>query len=375
MRFIMSPRVPSASASIVVSMVTAVVACSSGGGSNVIVMPGATNTATSAGTSESGTPTSVVSGTGTSSSSSISGAPSSVAPSSGGSSSNATLASGSSASSSLGGGGDDGGIGGGTGAGTDAGTGTASAGDAGQGGPSLCATAVLPPPQGQGATLCEGFETAPYKFTSMPAGAMVADTTQFYRGKTSMYFALSSMAYLVESTTFTQGAAATKTANNNFWGRYFFLSNIATTALVPKSHAVFGTMMGTDTSSANADAFHFVGGSRGKLQTQIQFASDVFSDDEDNPAATDPNFPLMSDGWQCWEFQLTDDDSYTFYIAGVAVPEMTITAGKGANPGKNFSPLPTVTSLELGWQYFGTGMYSGWIDEIAVGPNRIPCGN
>jgi hypothetical protein len=207
---------------------------------------------------------------------------------------------------------------------------------------------------------------------------MVADTTQFYRGKTSMYFALSSMAYLVESTTFMQGAAATKTANNNFWGRYWFLSNIATMALVPQSHAVFGTMMGTDTSSANADAFHFVGGSRGKLQSQIEFAGDVFSDNEKMPASTDPAFPLMGAGWQCWEFQLTDNDTFTFYIGGVAVPEMGIVAGKGTDNGGNFSPLPTVTSLELGWQYYGNSppdQWSGWIDEIAVGPNRIPCGN
>ncbi len=335
------------------------------------------STSSTAGTTANGTPTSVVSGTGTSSSSSESAAASSVAPSSGGSSSSATGPSGSSASSSLGGGLDDGGAGGagtgtGTGTGTGSATGTAPAGDAGQGGPSLCDIAKMPPIS---ATICDGFETTPYAFTSDPAGAMTADTTQFYRGKTSMKFSSSSMAYLTETSTFMQGAAATKTANNNFWGRYWFLSDVATIGAVPQSHAVFGTMMGTDTSSANADAFHFVGGSRGKLQSQIEFAGDVFSDNEKTPASTDPSFPLMADGWQCWEWQLTDADTYTFYINGVAIPEMGIVAGKGTNNGGNFSPLPTVTELEIGWQYFGTGLYAGWIDEVAVGPNRIPCGN
>ncbi len=372
MRFIISRRVPSASASMMVSMVTAIVACSSGG--NVIVTPPTTD---SAGSSANNMPTSLVMGTGASSSSNPTSAASSVAPSAGSSSSNPTVASGSSASTSAGGGLDDGGAGGagtgtGTGTGTGSATGTAPAGDAGQGGPSLCDTAKMPPIS---ATICDGFETTPYAFTSDPAGAMTADTTQFYRGKTSMKFSSSSMAYLTETSTFMQGAAATKTANNNFWGRYWFLSDVATTAAVPQSHAVFGTMMGTDTSNAQADAFHFVGGSRGKLQTQIEFAGDVFSDNEKTPAATDPSFPLMSDGWQCWEWQLTDADTYTFYINGVAIPEMGIVAGKGTNNGGNFSPLPTVTELEIGWQYFGTGLYAGWIDEVAVGPNRIPCGD
>ena len=53
---------------------------------------------------------------------------------------------------------------------------------------------------------------------------------------------------------------------------------------------------------------------------------------------------------------------------------MSFTVGK-TTTGKNFSPLPVVTELEIGWQYFGTGAFSGWIDEVAVGPNRIGCGN
>jgi hypothetical protein len=245
-------------------------------------------------------------------------------------------------------------------------TGATGTGDAGKGGPSLCQATLA-----AGATLCDGFETMPSDFTANPAGSMTADTTQFYRGATSMKFSSSTQAYLTESKTFT---GTTKATNNNFWGRYFFLSGVATTAAVPQSHAVFGTMMGTDTSSANADAFHFVGGSRGKLQTQIQFAADVFSDNEKTPAMTDPSFPIMSDGWQCWEWQITSDDSYHFYIGGAEVTEMAINAGMGMG-GKSFSPLPTVTSLEIGWQYFGTGLFSGWIDEVAIGPNRIGCGN
>jgi hypothetical protein len=247
--------------------------------------------------------------------------------------------------------------------------------DAGNEGDSLCAAALLAPIS---AKICDGFETMPSSFTVTPAGSMVVDTTQFYRGKQSMKFAPSSNAYLSEQSTFTQAAAGgTKATNNNFWGRYFFLSGETTIGATIQSHAVFGTMMGTDTSSTMADAFHFIGGSRGKLQTQIEFAADVFSDDEQKPAATDPSFPVAADGWQCWEWQLTSDDTYHFFINGTEITEMQIVAGVGTYAKKNFSPLPTVYSIQLGWLYFGgaTGTFTGWIDEVAIGPNRIGCGN
>jgi hypothetical protein len=222
------------------------------------------------------------------------------------------------------------------------------------------------------AVICDGFESTPSSFTIMPAGSMTVDTTQFYRGTHSMKFAPSKMAYLVESSTFT---GTTKATNNNFWGRYFFLSGEAADTDYDPGHTVFATMVGTDTSNAMADDFHFIGGAGAVLQTQIRFTSDVFSDSEKNPAATDPKYPVMGAGWQCWEWQITSDDSYHFYINGTEITEMEILMGKGVFNGGNFSPLPTVMSLEIGWQTFGTGTATGWIDEVAIGPNRIGCGN
>jgi hypothetical protein len=197
----------------------------------------------------------------------------------------------------------------------------------------------------------------------------VLDTTKFYRGSKSMKFTATNSAYIVETKTF---SGTTKATNNAFWGRYFFFNNMT---VAPQSHSVFGDMHGTDSSNAQADDFHFVGGSRGKLQAQIQFAADVYTDNMKTPAAADPPFPLATDGWQCWEWQIQADDSFDFYINGTEVMEMKIVAGKAAMSGSSFTPLPIISQLQLGWQYFGGSMNSGWIDEVAVGPNRIGCGN
>jgi hypothetical protein len=199
----------------------------------------------------------------------------------------------------------------------------------------------------------------------------VVDTTKFYRGSKSMHFVATSAAngdFITESKTFT---GTTKATNNNFWGRYFFFNNMTT---APMSHSVFGDMSGTD-ATATAMDFHFVGGSRGKLQAQIQFAADQYTDNMKTPAAADPPFPLAADGWQCWEWHIQPDDSFDFYINTAEVMEMKIVAGKAMMSGNTFTPLPVVTTLKLGWQYFGGNPNSGWIDEVALGPNRIGCGN
>jgi hypothetical protein len=214
---------------------------------------------------------------------------------------------------------------------------------------------------------------------------MTVDTTKFYRGSKSMHFVATTAnagptAFIVETKTFT---GTTKTTNNDFWGRYFILSGVAAAADFPQGHAVYGVLGGPTTLAGAVGMFHFVGGSRGILQAEITNSSDAYTDSMVAPNAPaqdalgiSPAFPLASDGWQCWEWHLEDTDSYDFYLNGVAVPAMQIVNGTAAKSGNNFAPLPTVTSLSIGWQYFGAaGPNSGWIDEVAIGPHQIGCGN
>ncbi len=380
MRFTMSPKVGFSFSAMVVPLAAVMAACSStpstntntgGGGSSSGSGEGSGSGATGSSSGAAGSSSGVAgssSGVGGSSSGFVTGSSSSGAGSSSG-------FGGSSSSSSSGGSSSGGGSSGSSsssgGTGKDAGSGSGvvggGSGDAGAGGPSLCAQAMMPPIS---ATLCDGFEGATSDFTPTAAApdTIAVATTKFYRGAKSMYFSATNSAYAVETKTFT---GTTKATNNAFWGRYFFFNNMTT---APMSHSVFGDMSGTN-ATATAMDFHFVGGSRGKLQSQIQFAADQYTDNMKAPSANDPPFPLAADGWQCWEWQIQPDDSFDFYINGAEVMEMKIVAGKAMMSGANFAPLPVVTSLKLGWQYFGGSMNSGWIDEIAVGPNRIGCGN
>jgi hypothetical protein len=238
-------------------------------------------------------------------------------------------------------------------------------GMAGAGGPSLCPVA--------GTVICDGFEgAAPGAATSdftTDGTAPVVDTTKAYRGTKSIKFSGAAMSYITTTKPFT---GMSKMTNNDFWGRYFIFDNWAA-ADVPTSHAVYGTLSGTGTPGDGM--FHFVGGSRGKLQAEIRNAGDSYTDNMQKPAATDPSFPTSADGWQCWEFHVQPDDSFDFYINGTEVTEMKITAGKANMSGMSFSPLPLINKMQIGWQYFGSAMNQGWIDEVAVGPNRIPCGS
>jgi len=224
-----------------------------------------------------------------------------------------------------------------------------------------------------GATLCDGFETTPSDFTVTTQAAtdsIVVDTTKFYRGSKSMHYSATNAAFLVEKKTFTGTTAAT---NNAFWGRYFILSGVATAATYSMSHVVFGALADAANSG---DQFHFVGGSRGKLEAEIRVTGDSYTDSMTAPAAADPAFPLAADGWKCWEWQVTADNSYDFYIDGVEVPEMKVVAGKAMMSGQSFAGMPIFGQLDIGWQSFSGGSaITGWIDEVALGPTRIGCGN
>lgn len=247
--------------------------------------------------------------------------------------------------------------------------GSATGGSAGQGGPSLCPVT--------GATLCDGFEDAapgaansPFTVSVTGTDTMVVDTTQFYRGKHSMKFSATAKALIVTSKIFAAATNATKATNNNLWGRCFILSNVPEATGYPLGLVVFGTLAD---STNSGHQFNFASGSRGKLQAEIRFAGSVYTDDAMTPAAADPSYPIAADGWQCWEWQVQDDDSFDFFINGKEVPEMKITNGQANMSTQSFSPMPIFGGLSLGWQGISTSTISGWIDEVAVGPHRIGC--
>jgi hypothetical protein len=239
-------------------------------------------------------------------------------------------------------------------------------GSAGMGGPSLCPVA--------GTTLCDGFEGAAPGATGsdwkIKGTAISVDTTKSYRGTKSVKYAAADTAYIVETKTFT---GSTKMTNNAMWGRYFVLAGVSA---YPTGHTVFGTLA----DAADADdpgRFHFVGGSRQKLMAEIRVTGDTYTDKGGKEAsAAAPPFPVVADNWKCWEFHVTADDSFSFYIDGTEVTDMQIVKGKATASGAAFA-LPVFGQLQLGWQSFvsGSPVVTGWIDEVAIGPTRIGCGS
>jgi hypothetical protein len=225
------------------------------------------------------------------------------------------------------------------------------------------------------AALCDGFEdatTAPGStWTTSGTITVETDPTKVYRGTKSIKFSGATDAMISETKTFT---GTTKATNNVFWGRYFFLPGVPT-ATYPISHTYFGQLAANPSTN---DDFHFVGGSRAQLMAQIQIGNDRYTDPGGKEAGgTEPKFPGSTDGWQCWEWHVQADDSYNFFINGKEVTEMALVKGVSTYSKMNLSPFPIFGKMSLGWHSFGGGgaVITGWIDEVAVGPNQIGCNN
>ena len=234
--------------------------------------------------------------------------------------------------------------------------GSAGGGRVGPGGPSLCASL-------SGAALCDGFEDAApgSNGSAWTATSATVDSTKFYRGTKSIHIT-GSNAFISETKTFT---GSTKATNNNLWGRYFFLTDLAA-GKADAGHVVFSRL--TDGKLH----FHFAGGSRGVLQAEIASGGDQYTNARE-PAVKVPLYPTATDGWQCWEWHVTEDDSFNFYVNGAEVTDMAIVKGVATKSKAKF-PLPIFQKLELGYQSFNGVAMAGWIDEVAVGPERIGCG-
>ena len=175
-------------------------------------------------------------------------------------------------------------------------------------------------------------------------------------------------AFITETATFTGASAQT---NNNLWGRIWIWFE---TKEAPNSHDVFIRLEDTG-SKAESAQLHVAGGSRGQLASELRFGGgDEYHPSIINPRPTTPPpgvvmFPLETPKWQCWEWHTTADNSLEFFIDGESYSKMSVSAADGW-------PFPIFKKLYLGFMQFGTTPATElWIDEVAVGPERIGCGN
>ena len=94
--------------------------------------------------------------------------------------------------------------------------------------------------------------------------------------------------------------------------------------------------------------------------------------------AWQPTAPTAGGRWTCMEWQMdAADNRVDVWIDGVAKPEMRVTTTKHGGTSAPFN-FPTVERIRLGWQlYQGNATpskYDVWLDDLALGPARIGCG-
>ena len=94
--------------------------------------------------------------------------------------------------------------------------------------------------------------------------------------------------------------------------------------------------------------------------------------------AWQPTAPAAGGRWTCMEWEMAAaDNRVAVWIDGVAKPEMTVTTKQHGGGTADFV-FPSFDRIRLGWQLYQGGSpnarYDVWLDDLALGPNRIGCG-
>jgi hypothetical protein len=235
------------------------------------------------------------------------------------------------------------------------------------GGDSKCA--------GSPAALCDGFEGAalgaPGSAWTAQAALMTTvavDATKPFRGTKSVHItfkaAANAMGFITETQTFSP--TATAAVNDALWGRMFVWYQLDAGQTAPAGHFVFIRAEGTIAPGAAAASaqLHVAGGHGAMLGAEIRTTTDLYK-----YAAPAVAVPQAQPGWQCWEWHTDASNTLQFYVNGVLVPGMAVTAA-------DRWPFPNFNKLYLGWLDFSDGPTGQmWIDEVALGSTQIGCDN
>jgi len=234
-----------------------------------------------------------------------------------------------------------------------------SAGDAGLGGPSLCAAGKY--------TICEDFESTaegavPAGWTKHGAATVAAD--QAARGKHSLKIAAAASGerrIYVDATRLGSG----------HWGRIFYRVELPVPTVF-----VHSTMVGLEG----------VGPTRGNEEVRVvdtvkdasgkhQFLYNVQPSGSEFGKGSPYNWTF--DGkWHCAEWHIdAPTQSYHFYFDGTEVTSIAVNNGPGKYDGSDI-PI-SFTQVHVGWNNYQSAApgFVAWIDEVALDANRIGCGN
>jgi hypothetical protein len=267
--------------------------------------------------------------------------------------------------------------------------------------------ATSPPPSDAGggetsahpcgaALFCDDFESYPTGSppgggwtTSQNGGTVVVDDSRVYGGKRAVKVSSTGTAAFRSVLISLQDESFLPPAGNVLYGRMMFWLDSAPTTMI---HWTFidtvGLVPGTD-----YHAVYRYGGQipvaaedGGFLGSQLLANYDT-PDSYDTPpigpssdcwvhAASDDVVPVAA--WTCaeWEFDGSHDTMH-FWKNGTALADLTMTGtGQGcvSQPATFPWTAPTLAQVDLGWEsYQADGPRTIWIDDVAIGSERIGC--
>jgi hypothetical protein len=85
--------------------------------------------------------------------------------------------------------------------------------------------------------------------------------------------------------------------------------------------------------------------------------------------------PSREDVWQCVEWRMdASDNRIELWFDGAAQPDLTVSTKNHGGNNVDFL-FPRFDTVKVGWQLYqpNEGSYDLWLDDIALGVNRIGC--
>jgi hypothetical protein len=276
----------------------------------------------------------------------------------------------------------------------------ATAGSAGSAGMAGSASGCAPP-----AVICDDFEKYPANATDLSpdwiaytySGAVKVDTTKPHAGKQSLH--LTTQAGMRHYADIIRETRGKQLLPQNHYGRLqVFLSS-----LPPASHFNLNLSSGPLVGFPDEIGKFAEGGMYGKLMSNYAQRARAMANGqyllrgggpEQGDAAADadcavaaPSQTISAGKWVCWEWQFdgTKDEAH-LWLDNVAMTEVdAVQSGKQCQgPGFNGKPMSAAYHWEspqvfdkliVGYeQYQDTPAQEVWIDDLAIGTERLGCG-
>jgi hypothetical protein len=247
---------------------------------------------------------------------------------------------------------------GGGGTGSDAGTG-------GQGGSAdSCAAALL----------CDDFEGhladappgAPWTVESNEHGEVVVMTGNAYSGQQALRVTTDGLDAYQRAYVAASGAPLFPAAQDVLWGRMMIYTEAA------PNDGVHWTMIQGEGPVAGQSYRSLI---RYGGQHQQRLMANYYTDDAVSDCWDHSDTEMPQGEWACMEWHYdAPNDTMRFYLDGLAVDDLTVVAAGEGCGGPNTWNFPEFDTALVGWEsYQSDPAREIWIDDVALGTERISC--